>query len=90
MIMNICDDMLEFLYNTSKMTDNQFFDTCVKARTADLLERNDKQFNALIDRMDSSIDYSDVSQVKKCITKLIRMSARNRANLRSVLRRMSL
>ena len=90
MVIDYCDDMLEFLYNTSKMTDNQFFDTCVKKRTVQLIERNDKQFNDLLDKMDSSINYSDFSQVKKCVTKLIRLSARNRANLRSVLRRIGL
>ena len=90
MVIDYCDDMLEFLYNTSKMTDNQFFDTCVKKRTVQLIERNDRQFNELLDKMDSSINYSDFSQVKKCVTKLIRLSARNRANLRSVLRRIGL
>lgn len=90
MVIDYCDDMLEFLYNTSKMTDNQFFDTCVKKRTVQLIERNGRQFNELLDKMDSSINYSDFGQVKKCVTKLIRLSARNRANLRSVLRRIGL
>lgn len=90
MVIDVCDDMLEFLYTTKNMTDDQFFDICVREKTSSLLERNGQQFNDLLNKLDSGIDYSDSTQVKKCITKLIRMSSRNRANFRSILRRMEL
>ena len=89
-VMDTCDDLLEFLYESNKISRDEFFDRCVREKTRVIFERSDKQFDELIAKMDSSINYSDVRQVKRCVTKLLKLSARNRANVVSIIRRLSL
>lgn len=80
-----CCDRLEAVINDK--TDNEkFFDLCVQKKLTVIYEKENKDFDDLLNKLEVYVDYNDVEQVKKCVVKLLRLLSKNRKSLLKTLK----
>lgn len=60
---------------------------CAKERLVTVYNQENTEFDNLLKRLDRSIDYSAYSDVKKCVTRLLRLMQSNRKTLVKTLRK---
>lgn len=85
-ILKCCKDV-EDRFNNKRSLEKVFND-CVRRRLIDLYNKENEEFDNLLNALDKSIDFNSYSDVKKCVTGLIRLIGKSRKNLNSSLRRL--
>ena len=84
-IEDACRDILDIV--NDRRTDTQVFNDVARDRLFTIYNKEDKEFNDLLDRLEVSVDYNEISQVKKCVTKILSLLSKNRKILVKTLRR---
>jgi hypothetical protein len=85
-ILKCCQDLENRLNNKRSL--EQVFNDCARKRLIDLYNQENDEFDRLLNKLDRSIDFNSYSDVKKCVTSLIRLLGKNRKNLNNSLRRL--
>lgn len=81
-----CNDLEDRLNNGK--TPEELLDQCARERLISIYESENKEFDTLLDKLSVSIDYNAATDVKRCVTKLLRLMNKNRTILTKALRRL--
>lgn len=84
-----CDELINFLYENSKITKEQFLYERVRERTEEIVKRYDAAYDKLIAQFEAGVRSGDIKLVKRCARKLASITSRNAAYLNGILRRLS-
>ena len=76
----MCCDRLEAAI-TDETDSEKFFDMCVQEKLTIIYEKENKDFDDLLNKLEVYVDYNNVEQVKKCVVKLLRLLSKNRKSL---------
>ena len=80
-----CCNALEERLNNTRSKD-ELFEQCARERLVRIYEDENKTFNEMLLKLDTCINYSDFSGVKRCVTKLLKLMNSNRKSLTKALR----
>lgn len=84
-IISSCNKLQHYLYEDISKED--FFQQCVEDRLLAIYYREDKEFDSMISKLESSIDFDDFYGVKRCVVKIAKALSRNRNKLISTIER---
>lgn len=73
---------------TNPMDREEFFNRCVWDRMATIYEKENQEYDELINKLEVNIDYHQYNQVKVCVRKLLKLLSRNRKSLISSMERL--
>lgn len=68
-------------------TQEEVFESCVQIKLSKMFEKEDKEFDNLITKLEKSVDYNSLSDVKKCVVRIHTMLARYRKVMSLSIRR---
>ena len=80
-----CDDLMNTVVNGKSK--EELMEQCVREKLMQIYERENAEFDEMIDKLERFIDYNSVSQVKYCIKRIKKLLSSNRKQLYKVLRR---
>ena len=72
-----CCKFLENRFELNR-SEQDVFNDCARERLISLYNEENKQFDKLLNKLDTSIDYNSYPDVKKCVNGLIRMLGNDR------------
>ena len=81
-----CTHMLKYL--TDKTPRDVFFNQCVQKRLTNMCAKADEEYDKELHNLEVGIDYNDFGQVKRCVTRLMRLMKKNRNSLMQTIERM--
>lgn len=81
-----CSHMLQYL--TDDTPKDVFFNQCVQKRLTNMYAKADEEYDKELHSLEVGIDYNDFGQVKRCVTKLMRLMKKNRNSLIQTIERM--
>lgn len=81
-----CDKLMNYLDQDISRED--FFQDCVEKRLLAMYYREDAEYDALLSKLEASIDYDDFYGVKRCVTKMMKALSKNRNNLIQTIERL--
>lgn len=84
-ILSSCEQLENRLHNCTDKSD--LLSSCARGKMIKLYKQENEEFDKLLDTLDRSIDYQSYSDVKKCVTKLLKLLQSNRKTLIRTLRR---
>lgn len=64
-----------------KRSPSELLSQCAKERLTAIYEQENKEFDYLLNKLDRSLDYSAYTDVKRCVTRLLRLTRSNRKML---------
>lgn len=88
MIMDDCDELIQFMYKNKDISKDKFLEQCVVERNMSIYDKQNKDFDTSLEKLDAIIDYYDENQVKKYCNKLLALSASSRKALINTLGRL--
>lgn len=75
-----CCDEIENRFKL-KRDASELLRQCAKERLTTIYEQENKEFDYLLNKLDRSLDYSAYTDVKRCVTRLLRLMRSNRKTL---------
>ena len=75
------------LFNNGE-TPCQLFNKCAKVKLEKVYTQETDMFDKLLDELEMNIDYNSITQVKICVSKILRLLSYNRKTLFQTLRRL--
>ena len=64
-----------------KRTKQEVLEDCAKEKMVKIFDQENAEFDSLLNKLETSIDYNEYNQVKSCVTKLLRLLSKNRKQL---------
>lgn len=86
-ILKSCEKMLNTITDSTPRED--FFQKCVEDRLLAIYHREDAEYDEMLSKLETSIDYNDFYGVKRSVTKIMKALSKNRNNLLSTIERLS-
>ena len=86
-IIQECYNDMNTIFNNDE-TSHQLFNRCARAKLEKVYEQETDTFDKLLEDLEMNIDYNSVSQVKVCVSKILRLLSYNRKVLFRTLRRL--
>ena len=80
-----CKELLSIYDDCNR---DKMLKTVARKKLIRIYEQENEEFETLLDKLDKAVDYSDVSNVKKCVTKLMRLLSMNRKTLMNSIERL--
>ena len=84
-IIDCCNQLDSRLH--SNISKEELLSTCAKKKMVKLYKQENEEFDKLLDSLDRSLDYESYTDVKRCVTKLLKLLQCNRKTLTKTLRR---
>jgi hypothetical protein len=80
-----CCKEFETLINDRRTTD-EIFESCANKRLMNLYKEENKNFDKLLNKLETSIDYNSNVDIKKCVSKLLRMIGNDRRIIMNIIK----
>lgn len=84
--LSACDRLEKVVLDTR--TKDELLQEYAKEKLFNIYNKENEEFDLLLEKLEQGIDYGDYSQVKKSVTRIMRILSRNRAKLFSTLERL--
>ena len=81
---SICKDLQESLEKGSK---EQVMNECIRNKMISIYEKNNEEFDSLLQKLEYGVNYNEAAQVKKCVTGLLRLLNTNSKSLMETLKK---
>lgn len=78
-ILIVCEELNTLVNDNRPKSD--ILDNCAKIKMIRVFEDESKEFDNLLKKLEINIDYNNYSQVKVCVTKLLKLLSNNRKHL---------
>ena len=78
-IKEVCSEIFR-LYSTDISKDD-ILKNCARKKLIKIYDSENYEFECLINKLETSVDYNDYTGVKKCVTKLLKLLNMNRKTL---------
>lgn len=78
-ILDACKDIMTVV--NDKRTKQKVLEDCTKDKMVKIFDQENAEFDSLLNKLETSIDYNEYNQVKSCVTKLLRLLSKNRKQL---------
>lgn len=78
-IFDACKDIMTVV--NDKRTNQEVLEDCAKEKMVKIFDQENAEFDSLLNKLETSIDYNEYNQVKSCVTKLLRLLSKNRKQL---------
>jgi hypothetical protein len=78
-ILDACRDIMTVV--NDKRTKQKVLEDCAKDKMVRIFDQENAEFDSLLNKLETSIDYNEYNQVKSCVTKLLRLLSKNRKQL---------
>lgn len=78
-IFDACKDIMTVV--NDKRTKQEVLEDCAKEKMVKIFDQENAEFDSLLNKLETSIDYNEYNQVKSCVTKLLRLLSKNRKQL---------
>jgi hypothetical protein len=86
-IIQECYTDINNLFNNEE-TPCQLFNRCARVKLEKVYTQETDTFDKLLDELEMNIDYNSVTQIKVCVSKILRLLSYNRKTLLQTLRRL--
>ena len=78
-ILDACKDIMTVV--NDKRTKQEVLEDCAKEKMVKIFDQENAEFDSLLNKLETSINYNEYNQVKFCVTKLLRLLSKNRKQL---------
>ena len=78
-ILDACKDIMTVV--NDKRTKQEVLEDCAKEKMVKIFDQENAEFDSLLNKLETSINYNEYNQVKSCVTKLLRLLSKNRKQL---------
>lgn len=78
-ILDACKDIMTVV--NDKRTKQEVLEDCAKEKMVKIFDQENAEFDFLLNKLETSINYNEYNQVKSCVTKLLRLLSKNRKQL---------
>ncbi len=78
-IFDACKDIMTVV--NDKRTKQEVLEDCAKEKMVKIFDQENAEFDSLLNKLETSINYNEYNQVKSCVTKLLRLLSKNRKQL---------
>lgn len=80
-----CKELLSIYDGEDK---NDMLKTLARKKLIKIYEQENTDFKVLLDKLEAAVDYNSIGDVKKCVTKLMRLLGMNRKTLMNSIERL--
>ena len=69
-------------------THDEVIERCARERLRKMYEEENKELDRLVELLEKEVDFNNLNGVKRCVTKIFKILASNRRNLKSNIERL--